>query len=75
MTGSLTREEKSVTKGQVRAHFCHLTVWKQKLPGKMETDVKSDSKAFIFPLRCICRSQAREDRHRMATGRREAQVS
>lgn len=59
-------------KGQVRPHFCHLTVCKQKLPGKMETDVKGDSKAIIFPLHCIWSSQAREDNHRMGTGRREA---
>lgn len=43
------RGKKSVTKGQVRPHFFHLTVQKQKLPGEMETDVKCDSKASIFP--------------------------
>lgn len=61
-----------MTKGQVRPHFCCLTVLKQKLPGEMEKDVKGDTKAFIFPLCGIWRSQARKDKHRMGTGRKEA---
>jgi len=58
-----------VTEGQVRPHFCRLIMWKQKLPGQMETDMKCDWKAFIFPLCCIWRSQAREDKCRTEMGR------